>query len=269
MRVRGNRECQDCGARWSYYDTGSVACPDCGSVHSVGVDERALHTDGDATLDLTEARRAADERSLPEAAERAASACRAYVRRRGFVSGGDLLALDDTYLAARELTGVGETLRRALSWDDATELYFLSLLRGAADGDRPAAADVPADLRGPRGLAAADAVEAYRRDLAAWLDEHPDPAARETLSELSVHERRIRALDGAVPPAEADRLVAAARDVGRYLGADGGEADSAGGGAGASGSREEDHRDEAVAADAGDEAALARAKDRLARLGGE
>lgn len=260
MRVRGNRECQDCGARWSYYDTGSVACPDCGSVHSVGVDERALHTDGDAALDLTEARRAADERSLPEAAERAASDCRAYVRRRGFVSGGDLLALDDTYLAARELTGVGETLRRALSWDDATELYFLSLLRGAADGDRPAAGDVPADLRGPRGLAAADAVEAYRRDLAAWLDEHPDPAARETLSELSVHERRIRALDGAVPPAEADRLVAAARDVGRYLGADDGDVE---------GSADTDPPAGGSDAPTGDEAALARAKDHLARLGGE
>lgn len=260
MRVRGNRECQDCGARWSYYDTGSVACPDCGSVHSVGVDERALHTDGDAALDLTEARRAADERSLPEAAERAASACRAYVRKRGFVSGGDLLALDDTYLAARELTGVGETLRRALSWDDETELYFLSLLRGAADGDRPAAADVPADLRGPRGLAAADAVEAYRRDLAAWLDEHPDPAARETLSELSVHERRIRALDGAVPPGEADRLVAAARDVGRYLGADGGDVE---------GGADTDAPAGGSDVPTGDEAALARAKDRLARLGGE
>lgn len=251
MEIRGERECRECGTRWSYYETGSVACPDCGSVHSVGVDERTLHTDGAATLDLTPARAAVDERSLAAAADAAASACRAYVRARGFVSGGDLLPLDDTYLAARELAGVADDLRLAPSPTDEEELYFLALLRGADDGDRPDADDVPATLRGARGLAAADGVGAYRRDVSAWLDEHPDPHARETLSVLSAHERRVRALDGDVPPADADRLVAAARDVGRYLGADHPEES----GAGADGAT-------------GDEAALARAEDRLARLDG-
>jgi DNA-directed RNA polymerase subunit RPC12/RpoP len=40
MKIRGERECKDCGARWSYYETGSVSCPECGSRRSVGVDDR-------------------------------------------------------------------------------------------------------------------------------------------------------------------------------------------------------------------------------------
>jgi DNA-directed RNA polymerase subunit RPC12/RpoP len=31
MKIRGERECTDCGTRWSYYDTASVECPQCGS----------------------------------------------------------------------------------------------------------------------------------------------------------------------------------------------------------------------------------------------
>jgi len=38
MKIRGDRECKSCGTRWSYYETGSIECPACGSVHSVGVD---------------------------------------------------------------------------------------------------------------------------------------------------------------------------------------------------------------------------------------
>jgi len=59
MEIRGERECTDCGERWSYYETGDVACPACGSMQSVGVDEeRALHTTTAGEFDLTEARRA-------------------------------------------------------------------------------------------------------------------------------------------------------------------------------------------------------------------
>src|SRR6056297_1417065 len=61
MEIRGERECKDCGTRWSYYETGSVACPNCESVRSVGVDEeRKRHTAGQATLDLTEVRNMID-----------------------------------------------------------------------------------------------------------------------------------------------------------------------------------------------------------------
>jgi len=239
MKIRGQRECADCGARWSYYDTGSVECPDCGSLRSVGVDdERRLHTDGPAAFDLSEARELVDAKPLREVADRAGELARAYVRQRGFVRGGDLLALDDTYLAAQELRHAADVIRRGLDVGDDEEWYFLELLRSAdaEDGrNRPASDEVPASMHPIRGLAAADAVGEYRTEMSDWLDaaasdERPeatddavaetgvDPqAARDALETLETHVKRLRALEGDVEPSTADLLVAAARDVGRYL----------------------------------------------------
>lgn len=233
MKVRGRRRCAECGERWSYYETGSPACPSCGSLRSVGVEaDRTLHTDAPAEFDLSAARSMLDGRPLDEVAEAAARAARAYLRARGFVRGGELLALDDEMLAAAELRHVAGRLERALDVTEAEERHFLDLLAGAEAGTRPG--DVPASLRAARGLAAVDAVEAYRRDLSAWLDEAtgsgddgPDAtgaldregreAVRPVLARLRDQERRVSALDGDVPPAEADALVAAARGIGEFL----------------------------------------------------
>lgn len=241
MKVRGQRECADCGARWSYYDTGSVECPDCGSLRSVGVDdERRLHTDSPAEFDLSEARELVDAEPLREVADRAGELARAYVRQRGFVRGGDLLALDDTYLAAQELRHAADVVRRGLDVSDDEEWYFLELLRSADAEDgptRPASDEVPASMHPIRGLAAADAAGEYRTEMSDWLDDRPatsadgaeaaddavaetgvDPqAARDALETFETHVKRVRALEGDVEPATADLLVAAARDVGRYL----------------------------------------------------
>ena len=240
MKVRGQRECADCGARWSYYDTGSVECPDCGSLRSVGVDdERRLHTDSPAEFDLSEARELVDAKPLREVADRAGEVARAYVRRRGFVRGGDLLALDDTYLAAQELRHAADVVRRGLGVSDDEEWYFLELLRSADAEDgptRPASDGVPASMHSIRGLAAADAAGEYRTEMSDWLDDRPATsdegeaaddavaetgvdvqAARDALATLETHVKRVRALEGDVEPATADRLVTAARDVGRYL----------------------------------------------------
>lgn len=216
MELRGRRRCTGCGHRWSYFETGGAACPACGSISSVSRGQEAeLHTDGPADLDLGPARSALGEGSLEEPAEQARSAARDYLRARGFVGGGELLPLDDGYLAAAELSHAADHLRRTLDPGDRTEEYFLSLLAGAGDGDRPD--EVPEHLRWVRGLAAADSIEAYRRDVARWLDDHPGPAARPLLDRLRSHERRVAALDGDVPVEEAGALVAAARGVGRFL----------------------------------------------------
>lgn len=216
MKLRGRRRCAECGRRWSYFETGTATCPECGSLLSVSVDgEASLHTDGPAGLDLAPARDALDDESLQAAAERARSAARKYVRSRGFVRGGQLLDLDDTYLAAAELTHVAAHLRRTLEPDERAEAYFLSLLAGAEDGDRPDG--VPDSLRWARALATAEAVEAYRRDVGRWLEEHPDPAASSLLGQLRSHERRVAALDGDVPPGDPGTLATAARCIGRFL----------------------------------------------------
>jgi uncharacterized Zn finger protein (UPF0148 family) len=222
MRVRGHRECKECGTRWSYYDTGEAACPECGSLYSVGVDEeRTLHTATAATFDLTPVRRQVDEVPLRQLASRAAEHCREFTRGYGFIDGGTLQPLDDTYLAAMELQYVGSELDHRLEVDRDEELYLTSLLQ-ADVGERPPPAEVPESLRAMRGLAYANGVRGYRSDLRTYLDEHPDPAARRLLRRLAEHAKRVRALDGDVPPRETESLVAVIRDVGRYL-ADGDE----------------------------------------------
>lgn len=238
MKIRGERRCKDCETTWTYYETGSVACPDCGSLHSVGVDERKRQTDRPVDLDLTRARNAAAEKPVSEVATLVRDETRAYARARGFVSGGDLRPLTETYVAALELAYAAAALerRRDVDEDDEGAFYFYSLLRGADVGERPPASEVPPSLRHARGLAAAAAVRKYRREATASLDEH-DPA-RGTLETLGEHGKRIEALDGEVSPETADELVAAAREVGTYL------------------------RD-------GNADALASARERLARLRGE
>jgi hypothetical protein len=222
MRIRGQRECRDCGTRWSYYETGSVECPSCGSLRSVGTDEeRTLHTASPGTLDLTEIRsRWASDESLREVADAASDVCRDYVRGYGFVKGGELQPLSDTYLAAMELRYVAGRIGRALTLDDDDEYYLLSLLRGADRGERPSPEEVPDSLRAARGLAYAEAVSAYRSDLRTYLADHPEPSVTELLGPLDGHVKRLEALDGEVPVEESELLVLIAQDLGTYLRAD-------------------------------------------------
>jgi uncharacterized Zn finger protein (UPF0148 family) len=216
MRVRGERECTACGTRWSYYETGSVACPECGSIRSTGRGDRAEHTDGPATLDLASVRAAVDEEPLDRVARRGVEAASEYLRRAGFVHAGDLQPLTGTYLAAAELRRVGATLSRAMRVSDGEELYFLSLLRGADRGERPPPADVPDALRADRGLAVAATTDAYVSDVRRVVDEPEAPVA-EVLSTLRARRKRVEALDGDVRPAEAERLVRVLRALSAYL----------------------------------------------------
>jgi uncharacterized Zn finger protein (UPF0148 family) len=229
MEIRGERECRDCSTRWSYFETGSVSCPACGSVRSVGVGGRSEHTDTPATLDLESAREAAAADRFREAAREAGEAAADYARARGFVHAGDLTNLDDAYVAAQELRHAGVELARRADATDEERRYFLALLQGAPDGERP---DVPASLRMARGLGAAASVRAYVRDVSRWLGDDAPPGARDLVESLTEHRKRLAALDGDVPPSEAATLVEAARDLGEYV--------------------------------RGEEAALARARERLA-----
>ncbi|WP_440989357.1 DUF7117 family protein [Haloarchaeobius baliensis] len=235
MEIRGERECQDCGTRWSYYETGSVSCPECGSLHSVGVDDdRKLHTTQSVEFDLTEARERFETEPEDEALQSVAETVRAYQRKRGFVDAGALRDLDDEYLVAGELRHVADLVDRSFDASDDEEWYLLRLLQGDTKG-RPEPADVPVSLREARGLAAADAVREYRRDLRDWLDANgvePDRATTQVFASLDERAKRLRALEGDVPPREADALVEALREVVAYV------------------------RD-------GDEVALSRAQDRL------
>ncbi|QZX99491.1 DUF7117 family protein [Halobaculum rubrum] len=238
MDVRGDRECTECGTRWSYFETGSVACPDCGSLRSVGTGERRRHTDAPAELDLTAVLATLDDTPLADLVDEIKSECRAYLRKRGFIRGGDLAPLDDAYLAAAELRHAADVYGRlagpgggradATMGDrgpegatagvtDDEEWYVTALLRATGTGERPSASEVPPRMHEARGLAAAEAVLEYRTDVAKYLDDHTDPEASRTLGAIRDRAKRIDALDGDVTPAEADALVDAAVELGRYL----------------------------------------------------
>jgi len=256
MKVRGERECQNCGARWSYYETGSVECPSCDSLRSVGVDSRTAHTDSPATLDLT-ARHSwfgDASRTLPDhEVGELKSTLREYLRKRGFIRGGELCRLDTTYLAARELLEAVDCYDRLRDPTDRDREYLLNLLADAPDGDRPDPAGIPGSLREARGMAAVRAVDEYRSDLLTFLDElasskptdgddeaetkdvggtdetaftvsvtGDDPIARidparSVLETLRDRSKRIEALTGDVSPADADALTDAADALSEYI----------------------------------------------------
>ncbi|MFB6143216.1 MAG: TFIIB-type zinc ribbon-containing protein [Halorientalis sp.] len=220
MELRGDRECTQCGTRWSYFETGAVECPDCGSLRSVGVTERKQHTNSPVTLDLSGVRNQLDDAPFDDVADNAADQCRSYVRQRGFLDAGELLPLDDRFHAAAELVHAAAAVRQTMRPSDDEESYVLALLAGADRGERPSPDDVPESMRAVRGLAAVAAEDKYHDDVRTYLDKNPDEPARSTLSSLDEHRKRMAALDGDVPLATSEGLVSAARALGHYLRSD-------------------------------------------------
>jgi len=253
MKVQGERECEACGTRWSYYETGSVACPSCGGLRSVGVNERVMHTDAPVDLDLASHRdRFGDATgTLPRTGvDDLRSDLREYCRRRGFIDAGRLKPLDETYLAARELLEAVDCFDRLRDPVDADREYVLALLAGADDGVRPSADRVPRALREARGMATVRAVEAYRADALSVVEELESLAgaaddggstgtddsesegavavtgdapaarvapARDALERLRERAKRADALNGDVSAATADDLVDAANAIGEFV----------------------------------------------------
>lgn len=217
MKIRGRRECKACGTEWSYYDTGAIACPACGSLHSVGTkDDRTLHTATAATLDLAPIRGAIDSEPLDQLAERAGDRAREFTREYGFIDGGRLQPLDDVYVTAMELRHATAEIQRRMDVSEEDEWYFTELLR-ADEGERPPPEAVPSTMRATRGLACANACKEYRSDIRTYTEEHPDAAVDGSSQRLSKHVRRIRALDGDVRPQTAETLLFATRALGQYL----------------------------------------------------
>jgi len=218
MRIRGRRRCKDCGREWSYFDTGRVDCPDCGSMRSVGTGDRERHTDSAVELDLSVHRTKLDDATdIADIASELKTTLRDYVRQRGFVRAGELQSVDDGVLAAAELLHAVDVFGRTRDPGDEMRWYVLELLRGADDGQRPDPSSVPASMTDARGLAYAEVLDAFCSDLGTWLDDNPDPAARQVRETLATHVKRVDAVYGDVPAEESELLVRAARDLVSYL----------------------------------------------------
>lgn len=218
MKIRGTRKCQDCGEMWSYYETGTPSCPSCGSLRSVGLEEtRQEHTDIATDLELDAIRSRLGEESIEAIADELKTRLRGYIRQRGFIHGGELQPLDSQYLAASELLYVVDQVARRHQPTEAEQLFVFALIEATEADEWPPDDELPDSLVAARGLAVAQAVEAYRRELRTWLDDYPDPEARSTLGSLREQTKRAEALQGNIPPGTATGLVAAARGIGQYL----------------------------------------------------
>ena len=215
MRVRGDRECNECGQRWSYFETGTIACPNCGSHHSVGRGERRRHTDGEQSLDLSVSIEKAASGSVEAALESALDPCRSYVHSRGFIAGGELTELDDLYCLAAELRYCAGARVHRSAFTDLERRYLLALFGAAADGQRPMPSAVPDRFRFARGLAVARSVTDYQRAIRQVMAVDDREASVATaLDALDGVTTRIEQLDGDVPPASAETVLEAARTVG-------------------------------------------------------
>lgn len=218
MRVRGRRECRDCGTRWSYFETGELSCPACGGLHSVGRDDPREHTDLAPDLSLDAVRASLAEAPLERTAWRARRTAGEYLRRRGFIRGGALAPLDDTFLAAAELRHVAGHLERDRTPDERVEAYFLDLLETVDRDERLPATAVPRPLRSARGLAVVDAVERYTRETRRFRPGRDlGPTERTVLDRLEAQTTRLGHLDGDVPPERAEILVVATRELSRAI----------------------------------------------------
>lgn len=220
MKIRGTRQCSSCDTTWSYYDTGSVACPACGSLKSVGVDaERKQHTDTPVTLDLDESKQklATESTSIDDIATELSSRLRSYTRKRGFIRGGELLTLDDQYLGAHELIHATDICTRNYQRTELDELYVLELFTAVNNGGRLTHTDIPSKLRIARGAGYTDAVSAYRDDLSTYLESRTEPDAKQAITQLQTQLRRADALEGDIPLQVAETLVEIAREIGTYL----------------------------------------------------
>lgn len=226
MRVRGVRSCNECETEWSYFDTGSIVCPQCGSIASVGLGDRRLHTDAPVRLELP-IESIDDPTTIEDVADIIERRCRRYRNRRGFIRGGELRRLDDQFLLAHELLEIAADHRRqgrSSPRSDAALGYDLSILDAVIRNGRPPDPDeVPRERHRHRGLGHSLALGSYLRDLKAWLEtnEGTDDGPRVLIGEIEEHLRRIEALEGDVEPREVDGLVHAVRAIRRHVLAEG------------------------------------------------
>ncbi len=162
MDVQGERECLDCGERWSYWDTRTVECPECGSPRSRGVGDGARPEEEFTAEDL-------DDTDLAATLENAEEAARSYTTKKRFVVAGDLRPPDPVYVMATEVKHLAaEHAVRDEGFTDDEREYAVALVTGLEEGEPPHPDERPESLDAVHERAVADVVEDYGGEVVKW-----------------------------------------------------------------------------------------------------
>ncbi|MFB6253304.1 MAG: hypothetical protein ABEI06_01680 [Halobacteriaceae archaeon] len=207
MEIKGYRECRECGHQWSYYETGNVQCPECGSIKSTGLDERTLHTNNPVEIDITSIQSLVSNDEFRQAGQRAAKEARNYTIKRGFIHKGDLIRCDERIFSCHELRNLGNYINRTASITEETEYYFIETIQAVKNSGRPDQQAIPKNLRSIRGLAYARAAKDYLNDVTTWIEyaDHELPSGG-VLERTKENIKRVEALDGDISIGDSERI---------------------------------------------------------------
>jgi hypothetical protein len=191
MEIRGERECLDCGEKWSYFETREPECPECGSLRSRAVEDAAKDTAGAVeTGDLLTRFGGEFDDALEEAEER----CREYTSRAGFVEGGELLPPESVYVMACEVKHIAAEFVGAREPTDEEHAYVVSLVEGVEAGKPPSPDERPASLDAAHNRAIAETVEEYAKEISGYLRSVGETDGR--VEEARDLAKRTQATDG-------------------------------------------------------------------------
>ena len=191
MEIRGERECLDCGEKWSYFETRQPECPECGSLRSRAVEDSTEDTGGAVeTGDLLTRFGGDFEEALEEAEER----CREYTSRTGFVEGGELLPPEPVYVMACEVKHIAAEFVGAREPADLERDYVVALVEGVETGEPPSPNKRPSGLDAAHNRAVAETVEEYAKELSTYLRSVGETDGR--VEEARDLAKRTQATDG-------------------------------------------------------------------------
>jgi hypothetical protein len=214
MQFTGHRRCKQCASEWSYFETGSVSCPECGAIKSTGIGGPEPHTAQHTSLELAPYWEVTDEEVRIES-DKIRRAVTEFLSEYGFIKGGDFLPLHDEVLAAGELRHAAYRYNTLGDPSEEVEHYLLGLLRAVMGESRPTSP--PDVLKQARGRGTADILEQFLRDMRQWTQARAATELMPIRESFRTHLHRIQALEGDVDPVVLSRLIQSARAVQQYI----------------------------------------------------
>ncbi len=192
MDLEGERECLECGERWSYWETRTVECPECDSPRSRGVGDGARPEEEFPAEDLVAS-------TLMETLENADEAARSYTTKKNFVVAGELQPPDPVYVMAAEVKHLyAELTARSREATDREREYAGALVTGLEDGEPPHPGERPETLDAVHERAVADVVEDYSSEMVKWARDRDldDTEVMRDVEDARQRAKQVQATEG-------------------------------------------------------------------------